>query len=212
MADTHVGFELELWRQGVKVPFQTDSMAQKILRLARENGCDTVVFNGDLKHEIAVYRGRQEKELERFMATLQEQVDLVFVQGNHDGGLRGEPHLQLGKFFVFHGHAYPPEEALGKIWITAHVHPHISFKDDFGKLVSLPVWIKGESRSAGERYGRRVSTRIVVMPAFNTLRSGFSINTGEGKKGLLSLLDSYAVVLLDGVEVLKTDRLKATHG
>ena len=205
VADTHVGFELELWRQGTKVPFQTDKMAEEILQLARENKCKTIVINGDLKHEIAVYKGKQEQELERFMATLKEQADVIFIWGNHDGGLKGEQSLELGKYSVFHGHAFPPEEALGKTWITGHVHPHISFRDNLGTRTSLPVWVFGDKLSLKERYGRDDDTRLVIMPAFNTLRGGFGINTEKNRRGLLSLLDSYSALLLDGVEILRSD-------
>jgi uncharacterized protein len=206
VADTHIGFELELWRQGLKVPSQTDRMAKEILEIARENKCKTIVINGDLKHEIAVYKGRQEREVERFMATLKEHADVVFIWGNHDGGLKGEQSLELGKYSIFHGHAFPPDEALGKTWITGHVHPHISFRDDLGKRTSLPVWVFGDKLALKERYGRDDSdTRLVVMPAFNTLRSGFSMNEKERRRGLLSLLRGYSVLLLDGVEILRVN-------
>lgn len=203
VADTHVGFELELWRQGLKVPSQTDRMANEILKLARENKCKTIVINGDLKHEIAVYKGRQERDVERFMAALKEHADVIFIWGNHDGGLKGETSLEIGDFSIFHGHAYPPEETLGKTWVTGHVHPHISFRDDLGKKTSLPVWVFSDELALKERYGQDDDTRMLIMPAFNNLRSGYSVNTKKDRRGLLSLLDSYSVLLLDGVEIFR---------
>lgn len=203
VSDLHVGFELELWQQGIKVPMQTDKMAGEILKLANEWGCGTVVLNGDLKHELRVYRGRQAMELEKFMRALREELDVVFIKGNHDGGMEGRESLELGKYLIFHGHSFPDEGQLGKYWITGHVHPHVSFRDDLGKRDSLPVWVLGEAEeSVEERYGEKKKTKIMVMPAFNRMRGGFSVNEGE-MRGLLGMLDSYRVFLLDGVEIFR---------
>ena len=198
VCDPHIGFELELWRQGIKVPFQTAKMAEHILTLADSQGISKVILNGDIKHEIAVYRGRQVDELEKFMAALREQLDVIFIKGNHDGGLEGEKLVEIGKHIVTHGHYFPSEEFFGKTWITGHVHPHISFRDDFGKRASLPVWVFGDVKGT-------VKTPIVVMPAFNSLRTGLDINTEKKKRGMISRLDNFSAFLLDGVEVLRVD-------
>lgn len=195
VSDLHIGFELELWRQGIKIPFQTDKMAEHVLELAESRGISTIILNGDIKHEIAVYRGRQVEELEKFMDALRERVEVIFVKGNHDGGLAGEKLVEIGKHIVTHGHFFPSEDFFGKTWVTGHVHPHISFIDDFGKRASLPVWVFGDT----------IKTPIVIMPAFNNLRTGLDINTEQKKRGMVSLLDKFSAVLLDGVEVLRVD-------
>ena len=206
VSDVHIGFELELWRQGIKIPFQTESLAHKILEIADSRKKQSIILNGDVKHEIAVYKGRQVAELEKFFGILREHKEVIFIKGNHDGGLEGNDHIDVGKNLVFHGHSFPSDEHLGKVWVTGHVHPHISFLDDFGRRSALPVWIAGESgESIEKRYGAREKTRIMVMPALNTMRSGFHINLRERKKGTVSLLDRFSAFLLDGIEVLRVD-------
>lgn len=206
VSDPHVGFELELWRQGIKVPFQTDRMAGEILDMAEELKASSLILNGDIKHEIALYRGRQVAELEGFVGRLREHLEVIFIKGNHDGGLEGEPCIGVGKYLIFHGHSFPGEEHLGKTWVTGHVHPHVSFIDDFGKRSSLPVWVFGRSReSITGRYGLQEETPIVIMPAMNNLRTGHDINRERRKKGMVSLLDRYSAFLLEGVEVLRVD-------
>lgn len=111
---------------------------------------DELIVLGDLKHKIG-YDGRVENLLEG--------LDFTLVKGNHDGHLKGEKELFIGKFHLIHGHFRPKE--LGDVLVVAHSHPSV-----FISGVKERVWLFGEWE------GRKV----IVMPAFNELCSSTPVN------------------------------------
>lgn len=207
IADLHIGFEIELWRQGVRIPFQTSHLVSRVNELLRKERVKEVIVNGDLKHEIAVSRGRQAIEIEKFVEGIEGNVKVV--QGNHDGGLGMKMYpsegFLLGNVGIFHGHAYPGEELLrARYWITAHIHPMFGFRDTYGRVYKEPCWVVGRVKEEflERRYGETKKIKVIVMPAFSEIVGGIPVNL-ENVGGILSsMLSEPAFFLLDGTEVV----------
>lgn len=129
---------------------------------------------------------------------------------------------------LLHGHTWPSSRLLNsEILVMGHTHPTIEFRDTFGYRIVERVWVKARVRRstlaeaflrmsgvklAGdpltvfeEKYGFALQTReVLIMPAFNPLLGGSSVNKRMEKPFLGPLLQSGAVNL-DKAEVFLLD-------
>lgn len=165
IADLHLGFELELAREGVYIPDRTDGMVERVLALGPASG---LMIVGDLKHSIGLSSGFR---VRRFLEGVSPSYPrVVLTVGNHDGSiasvvgdsceLRGPRGAPLGDAWIFHGHAIPPPDAgRYEFGVMGHVHPAI-FLRGVGKV---PVWLVAETTCDF------VPPTLVVMPAFNDM-------------------------------------------
>ncbi len=165
IADLHLGFELDLAKNGIYIPDRTQAMIDKVLSLGK---FDRLLIAGDLKHSIGLSSGFRVRRFIEAVSTNFEEV--ILVPGNHDGGIssiigdyceikspRGFP---LGDSWIFHGHAYPSEEASSyEFGIMGHIHPAIPIKG-MGKV---PVWIIAETVCEG------LPEKVIILPAFNDM-------------------------------------------
>ncbi len=203
VADLHIGIEMELLRNGIRIPFQTDRLAERINRIAELEGVSELIIDGDLKHDVSTNFGVQAAEVARFLEEVR--VPVRVVKGNHDGGLEALPSTGIlyGSLGIFHGHAYPDPSLLdAKYWITAHVHPFFGFRDG-GKIYKEPCWIVGRVNREflKERYGKARNIKIVVLPAFSDVVGGTAVNIKGITGPLSSMIRDPSFFLLDGTEV-----------
>lgn len=105
---------------------------------------------------------------------------------------------------LFHGHAWPSPQVLSssKVLIMGHIHPVVMFKDKIGLWMVRQVWVKAKcdgnklavaylkylnikanknaNKVLKEKLGVKISdTELIIMPAFNDLIGGLSINRLE---------------------------------
>ncbi len=82
IGDLHVGYEAAMQRKGVLVPeFHFKDLEKRLLKML--DGVDTVVINGDLKHEFGRINAGEWKNTKKLLELFKGKR-LVFVQGNHD--------------------------------------------------------------------------------------------------------------------------------
>ena len=175
VADLHIGL----------VRYADSILINKLRCLVEEAKADEVVILGDLKHSLC-YDKRVENLLRDF--------DFILVKGNHDGKLKGERELRIGKFHLLHGHIKPKE--FGDFLILAHAHPSIQLEG-----VRERVWIFGEWEDR----------KVIVMPAFNDLCSSTPINLRKPAGFLFKVWDysNANVATLDCVMLGKVKEIKA---
>ena len=113
-----------------------------------------------------------------------------------DGIVLGEK----SKLAVFHGHAWPKPEALSAdVLVMSHIHPVVRFQDRMGLWTVKQVWVKGKcdgtkmaegylkysnirpkmnpKETFEERFGVNPrDSRMIIMPTFNDLIGGLSVN------------------------------------
>jgi len=123
------------------------------------------------------------------------------------------------KIGLLHGHTWPsPRLFTSDILVMGHTHPTIEFRDTFGYRIVERVWVKarinqeilanaflqatGAKPSANplnafeEKYGFTMKARdVLILPAFNPLLGGSSINKRVERPFLGPLLQSKAVDL-----------------
>ncbi|MFW6304198.1 MAG: metallophosphoesterase [Candidatus Saliniplasma sp.] len=216
VADLHIGYERELEDKGVNLPSQTNVMSQEIKNILRNKRCKRLIVNGDLKHNIPSSSWQEYKEIPKLIDNWLEVVDEIhLIPGNHDGGIEKYLpseviiHNSSGCVFdetgILHGHANPSEEVLdSKTIVLAHSHPTITMLDNLGVREKIQCWIKIEFEF------KEYQGRIILMPHFNHLMGGNSINENGYLGPLLnnSNLKNEEVYLLDGTFLGTLEDLK----
>ena len=140
---------------------------------------------------------------------------------------------------LFHGHAWPsPEVLASELLVMGHIHPVVWFRDKLGLWMVRQVWIKAScngNRLAGaylkylniktdrnprETLKRRVGIelndpRLIIMPAFNDLVGGVSVNRFRKRligpflgSGSVNMADA-EVYLMDGTCLGTAKQLRA---
>jgi len=202
VADTHIGIEIDMAARGVMVPSQTGKILNEIIKIAEEEGANSIAVLGDLKHELPLPL-ESTLETKQFIAGLSSKFEnVLIVLGNHDGGLdkiisgMGMPNVTYvdsrgillegtKNLLLLHGNSKPREEDFVKsdVIVMGHTHPAISIQDSTGYLMRRPVIIRLEisKRELSERmYGKRVGrgkVTVIVMPTFNPLTIGIDVPT-----------------------------------
>ncbi|MCW1301390.1 MAG: metallophosphoesterase [Candidatus Nanoarchaeia archaeon] len=182
VADLHLGFEVELRKQGYYMLNQTSRLLEKIFKCAGR--ARKLIINGDLKHSIFL-SSKEKVEIPKFISELCMRFEeVVLILGNHDGLLRNliKPRprnfritksLLHGNFLIFHGHAWPPRRylKLAEIAIMAHVHPVV----ELGKFNFRKCWVIGgiDKEAISRKLGFKCNlSKVVIMPCFNDYFAG----------------------------------------
>ena len=199
LADLHLGIEYELKEAGIRIPNLREELERKVRELLELTRCQEVLVLGDLKHKIPGLGPRELKEIPRFLQGVGCPVKLI--PGNHDGGIAEIAELELlpvqgirlGRNWLCHGHANPPEEAwrLDRI-IIAHSHPVFEFRDSLGYLWTEPGWVVSDGKP-----------EIWVLPAFNHWAGGLAVNKNPLLGPVAKRIKKFDFYLLDGT-LLKT--------
>lgn len=129
----------------------------------------------------------------------------------------------------FHGHAWPsPKIFEAESWVIGHSHPAIQFRGLFGFRSVKSVWVKAaisrrpivesflknrnvnfqgkdpEELMADMFNVKPVCNRIIIMPAFNELLGGLTLNTKAPNEFLGPILRGDSVDMM-GAEIFLTD-------
>ena len=197
ISDLHFGFEAELADRGVRVPSQAWKLRELLIELIKEVDAERLIFLGDLKHRIPLSSWIEWREMPKVIKDLKRFVDLILVPGNHDGGIasmlgdlityassRGVLIEAEQKIFLLHGHTWPSKDVLkADLVVMGHLHPMVSLRTDVGGVFKKRVWLilEGDRRVLAERLGarsgRRKKLKLIVMPAFNPILTGISVNS-----------------------------------
>ncbi|MBU0953393.1 MAG: metallophosphoesterase [Nanoarchaeota archaeon] len=193
IADLHLGIEAALLASGVRLPSGTDQLLEKIEKLTKK--AERLLILGDVKHEVPGTSQQEWRELPPFFRKLASIVPVDIVPGNHDTVLerivRNVPNVTIhdaggfrdGEFFFMHGHKWPSEDVVNaEMLLCGHVHPHIEFHDDAGKIWREPAWVaapvvkkrlmeqyKTTTVAAGEQ-------TLLLVPAFSDLAGSGVVN------------------------------------
>ena len=158
VSDLHIGFEYELAKMGISIPYQSDRFLKELLTVVDQCKPQRLVIVGDLKHGIPIASFQERREIPEFFDAIKERVEAVeVVRGNHDGGLQNlvpkdvKIHSSRGiligekfKVGVFHGHAWPSPRLMdADLFVTGHNHPTVLLRTPLGIRLSRRIWVKG---------------------------------------------------------------------
>jgi len=228
VADLHLGIEYELFLCGASIPSQTDKLLSRLLELVRKSRPDLLVVVGDVKHNVPRTSWQERVEVPRFLEALSEEVKVIIVPGNHDGGLAEllpeaelapATGLVLDQVGYFHGHTSPGPELLRCSHLVAgHLHPVVRLTDPLGHGHSEQVWARASIRREDisvDAGMQPVEQELIMMPAFNPLCGGLPLNSRiEEERGPLprmAHLGRAKIYLLDGTFLGRLDQIRASQ-
>ena len=174
--DLHIGRDINLSKLGIHIHGTAESMAARLMGLARTFSAERLILLGDIKDSIMHPQNQERIQIARFFEAVSGLTTTV-VLGNHDAmielprGVKAHKELLIGRFGFVHGHAMPSEAAMQKAHlIAAHDHPAFA-----GPLREEKAWVvcKVDESVAAKFYKRfNPMLEIISIPAFNPLVAG----------------------------------------
>ncbi len=203
VSDLHIGLEDELRRQGLAFPLQEKSLLlERLKTVLRKFNPEIFILAGDVFHSFDRVDQNAREKLASVMKLLESQTHVILLRGSHDTMLSAPPREILDRYdsagFTFaHGHA-PLEEH--KHLVMGHEHPVIQIE-----MARMPCFLFGKGVVKGRD--------VIMLPAFNPLCQGVTINHVDGRDFMSPLLkrvdtgELAPVVEVEG-EVLAFPRLR----
>jgi putative SbcD/Mre11-related phosphoesterase len=233
VTDLHIGIETAYREAGANIPSQTKRLIDRLSEICVENKIDRLVLLGDIKHTVPQTSYQELEEIPELFYALEPVVDQVdIVLGNHDGNfkryipelenvsiqIRSSHGFTVNNVGLFHGHTWPNKTVMGCDHILmGHNHPNILFVDELGGRLFKPCWVRAKFNPeiVSERYPEfNQAAELIILPAFNHLGSGTSINNPGQKllgpilKNGLADMDNAKIILLDGTYLGKLKDLQ----
>jgi putative SbcD/Mre11-related phosphoesterase len=177
-SDLHIGLEEELLRQGLAFPLQEERLLlERLEESLKKFKPAFFVLAGDIVHSFNRIDRKVIEKLDSVMRLLEKQCRVILLRGSHDTMLSTLPEevldrYDLGEFTFAHGHTALEGH---KNLIIGHEHPVIQIE-----MERLPCFL----------YGREVvkGKDLIMLPAFNPLCQGVTINHVEGRDFMSPLL------------------------
>lgn len=177
-SDLHIGLEDELLRQGLAFPLQEEQLLIERLEAALKKFKPSVfVLVGDIFHSFNRIDRKVSEKLDSVVGLLEKQCQVILLRGSHDTMLSTLPREILDRYdvksFTFaHGHA---ELEKHNDLILGHEHPVIQIE-----MERLPCFLYGQKVVKGKD--------LIMLPAFNPLCQGVTINHVDGRDFMSPLL------------------------
>ncbi len=221
VADLHIGIEHRYRRKGITVPSQSGKLLERLEGLVKKARAKRIVILGDVKHKVPGTSFQEEREIPAFFRRLLEAAEVEVCPGNHDDGLGNllpegaalhpATGFRLGKAWLCHGHAWPPEEFLEcETIVLGHNHAGFEFRDRLGYRWVEPVIIRGEfdRDRLGERYPGLPESlpEMILLPPVSELTGFVGLNSrrvtekgkGPGPLFRASEREKAGLYMLDG--------------
>lgn len=177
IADTHIGFEEALNKQGLLIPrLQFKDIMVHLENIFLKIKPKTIVINGDIKHEFGNISEQEWRDTLKLIDYLASNCrELVLVKGNHDtilGPIANKRNIKivdflvLGDYLIVHGDKEIKKEQLKNIKtiILAHEHPAISLKEE-ARVELFKCFLIGKYKGKN----------LIVMPSFNFVTEGTDV-------------------------------------
>ncbi|MBD3248699.1 phosphoesterase [Candidatus Woesearchaeota archaeon] len=184
ITDTHIGYEEALNKQGVLVPrFQFKEIMQKLEKILKKVKPETIIINGDIKHEFGRISEQEWKLTLRLIDFLSRNcTKLILIRGNHDkilGPIAEKRNIEIAEnillenILITHGQNIPDISKNKNIdtIIIGHEHPAVGLKED-SRVEKFKCFLKG-------RYNDKT---LIVQPSLSLVTEGTDVT----KERLLS--------------------------
>ncbi|NOZ80141.1 MAG: metallophosphoesterase [DPANN group archaeon] len=213
IADTHIGYEASLQKQGIMVPGQQMQLTLARLEniLAHAGTVETIIIDGDIKDDFSEITDSEWRDLKRLFEFLDTKVNnLILIKGNHDTFLPPiakkfdvpvfEKYEQ-GNYCFMHGDRALPTKK--KVIIIGHEHPALTLRDN-GRKETFKCFLKGTYKKQN----------LIVLPSFNLLMEGQDILRRERLSPLLDDISDFEVFVAGDQPLLfgKVGELKRRMG
>jgi len=183
VSDLHMGAPLINDFEAVKSILKTD--CNRLLKIINHIRPSKMIIAGDVKELIGYPMSYRIVEfIQKCFAELSKFTEVLFILGNHDGGLGKifdnkaiiyKKFLKIGnsnnKIIITHGHRKLSEKEIDKcsVLVSGHIHP--GYKLAVGNsAVTIKAWFVSEIS-----INKKV-IHWVVIPAFSSLIEGIPLN------------------------------------
>jgi putative SbcD/Mre11-related phosphoesterase len=175
LADSHIGYEEALNKQGVLIPrTYFNDLLKRIEPILKKTKPETIIINGDVKHEFGKISEQEWRHTLRFIDFLNKYCkNLILIRGNHDkvlGPIAEKRKITiadeviLDDILIMHGNKKIKIPGKIKTIIIGHEHPAVVLKQG-AREERYKCFLKG-------KYKRKT---LIVMPSFKLLAEGINI-------------------------------------
>ena len=175
IADTHLGFEESLNKQGFMIPrLQFKETIQRLEKIFKKVKPETIIINGDIKHEFGKISKQELDHTIKLIDFLGKHCKRIFlIKGNHDkilGPIAEKRKIQiadqiiLDNILITHGHKLVKDLKGIKTIIIGHEHPAIGVSEGV-RVETYKCFLKG-------KFKRKT---LIVQPSFNLVTIGTDI-------------------------------------
>jgi len=222
VADLHIGIEKRLREQGLFTESQTENMTNSLKKILKKIKAEKIILLGDIKHNIPSTEVFERRDVKNFLNLIKEFGQVHIVPGNHDGliknlisediVLHSSKGLVIDNIAFIHGHRWPSEKIFrSKDIIMAHTHPTVMLVDRLGIKSYESCWVKANfiDKKLKEKYPDSSNPNLLIIPAFNPLCGGISINKEgiNGPLGKIIDINNSNLYMLDGTYLGKVKNL-----
>ena len=210
-ADIHIGIEDAIQAEGFSMPLDEEHMLLENFRdIIKKFEPKVLVLDGDVLHEFGRLRRNTKKSFDRITTELFASVDeVVVIKGSHDkmmdiameGAVMGDFYFRCGVLFT-HGDTIPKRAEADdvRLIVIGHDHPTLDIE-----LKKEPCFLYGDKAWRNKD--------VLVLPAFNPLCSGTTINGMESWDFMSPFIregeiGNYRPILTAGDEILEFPSLK----
>jgi len=185
LADTHIGYEEALNKQGILIPrLQFKDLIKKLEKILskvksgthakRDSTLQTIIINGDIKHEFGKISDQEWRHTLRLIDFLKKHCkNVILIKGNHDKSLGPIANKRkvitadsiiLDNILITHGNKLLEIPKQIKTIIIGHEHPAVTLKDNSRKE-KFKCFLKG-------KFKNKV---LIVQPSLNLITEGTDV-------------------------------------
>ena len=175
LADSHIGYEEALNKQGILIPrFHFQDQVKRLEKIFKKVKPKTIIINGDVKHEHGTISKQEWRHTLRLIDFLSKHCKrLILVKGNHDkilGPIAEKRKVEvadnvlLDNILITHGHKLVKDLKQIKTIIIGHEHPAVGIKEG-ARVETYKCFLKGKYKNK----------TLIVQPSFNLVTEGSDI-------------------------------------
>ncbi len=188
IADTHIGYEEAINKQGVLIPrFQFDKIIKRLERIFKQlnagksNKLKKIIINGDIKHEFGVISETEWRHTIRLLDfLLQYCEEIILIKGNHDTilgpiakkrNIKIVDYLSIDDNLIMHGDKLADKLNIDKklfkrinTIIIGHEHPAVSIREN-ARAELFKCFLLGKYKGKN----------LIVQPSFNLVTEGSDV-------------------------------------
>lgn len=210
ISDLHIGFEEELNTKGVLIPRSTELLESlKNLLESVKDKIDTIVLNGDIKHQFGKINEQEWRDTLRVIDLATKYGKVIIIKGNHDKILKPVAKkrditlvdmYQIEDVLVLHGDKIKRIPSKIKTIIIGHEHCAVTLSDG-ATTEKFKCFLKG-------KYNGK---ELIVMPSFNPYTIGNDVLQDKILSPYLKQDISRFHVLIYDKELLDFGMVKSLH-
>lgn len=178
ISDTHLGYESEFNNKGMMIPrFSLLKMKKRIESIIKKTNPNTIIINGDIKHNFGKVDNLEWRDTLRFFKLLKENSkELILIKGNHDKiiepiakkhNIKIKEYLKIDDTLITHGDKIKEIDNYNTI-IIGHEHPAINIKEN-NRKEKFKCFFKGKYKDK----------TLIVQPSFSDMTQGTDILEGK---------------------------------